>query len=112
MDIHEKTKAIILHLEMNNNSFARKMRVSSSTVDSITTGRLQPNGTRKKTKPGYDVLQSMIHTFNINPDYLFGLSQQMLLTKTSKIKEVITLNEQILNISNRLDQLEKIISSK
>ncbi len=75
--INEKIKAIIAHFGLNNNSFAKRIGVTSTTIDSITTGRLQADGSRKRTKPGYDVLESIIQEFEIDPNYLFGRSQEM-----------------------------------
>ncbi|NER14235.1 transcriptional regulator [Leptobacterium flavescens] len=80
--INEKIKVIIDHFALNNNSFAKRLGVTSTTIDSITTGRLQPDGSRKRTKPGYDLLESIINEFDINPDYLFGDNQQMLKSST------------------------------
>ena len=76
--INQKVKAIIDHFGLNNNSFAKRIGVTSTTIDSITTGRLQSDGSRKRTKPGFDVLDSIIEEFDINPDYLFGRSPRML----------------------------------
>jgi len=78
--INEKIKLIIDHFALNNNSFAKRIGVTSTTIDSITSGRLQPDGTRKRTKPGYDLLQSIITEFDINPEYLFGENKQMLIS--------------------------------
>ena len=80
--INEKIKHIIDHFSLNNNSFARRLNVTSTTIDSITTGRLQPDGSRKRTKPGYDLLEKIIQEFQINPDFLFGENEQMLKSST------------------------------
>lgn len=73
-----KIKAIINKFNLNNFAFSRRIGVTSTTIDSIVNGRPQADGTRKRTKPGYDVLMSIINEFDINPDYLFGKSQHML----------------------------------
>lgn len=72
-----KIKAIIQHFGLNNFSFSKRIGVTGTTIDSIVNGRPQPDGSRKKTKPGYDVLSAIIHEFDINPDYLFGRSAEM-----------------------------------
>ena len=82
--IDEKITAIINHFHLNNFSFSKRIGVTGTTIDSIVNGRPQKDGTRKKTKPGYDVLTAIIDTFNINPDYLFGKSNVML---KSDVKE-------------------------
>ncbi len=76
--INEKIKAIIDYFKLNNNSFAKRLHVTSTTIDSITTGRPQQDGTRKRTKPGYDLLENIIKEFEINPAYLFGDTHEML----------------------------------
>ena len=97
--IDEKISAIIDHFQLNNFSFSKRVGVTSTTVDSIVNGRLQKDGSRKKTKPGYDVLKAIIETFNINPDYLFGKSTVMLRSAAenyptySGIPKVISVND-------------------
>jgi DNA-binding XRE family transcriptional regulator len=88
MEIHDKIKRIIEELDLNNNSFAKLIGVTSTTVDSITNGRLQSNGDRKKTKPGFDLLNSIITHCNIDPEYFFGASEDIF----AKKKQTISLN--------------------
>lgn len=76
--VAHKIRAIIEEFKLNNYSFSKRIGVTSTTVDSIVNGRPQPDGTRKKTKPGYDVLKAIIEEFDIDPDFLFGKSTQML----------------------------------
>ncbi|TCI92290.1 S24 family peptidase [Tenacibaculum sp. M341] len=78
MDISDRIAAIRDKFNLNNFSMSKKIGVTGTTVDSIVNGRPQSDGSRKKTKPGYDVLTSIINEFNINPDYLFGKSSIML----------------------------------
>ncbi|WP_281979500.1 LexA family transcriptional regulator [Tenacibaculum mesophilum] len=86
MGISEKIAAIRDAFNLNNFSFSKKIGVTGTTIDSIINGRPQSDGSRKKTKPGYDVLTSIINEFNINPDYLFGKSDIMLKTKSTDIQ--------------------------
>lgn len=83
--VAHKIRAIIDAFKLNNYSFSKRIGVTSTTIDSIVNGRPQPDGTRKKTKPGYDVLKSIIEEFNIDPDYLFGKSTQMLKTASTGV---------------------------
>ncbi|WP_040279569.1 S24 family peptidase [Psychroserpens damuponensis] len=76
--IDEKITAIINHFQLNNYAFSKRIGVTGTTVDSIVNGRPQADGSRKKTKPGYDVLAAIIDEFDINPDYLFGKSTVLL----------------------------------
>ncbi len=97
MEIHERIKHIITLLGLNNNSFSRLIGVTSTTIDSITTGRVQPDGSRKKTKPGFDLLNNIIKECNINPEYLFGNSDAVFNTEKKNyalgMPKVITVNE-------------------
>ena len=100
MEIHEKIKHIIDTLKLNNNSFAKQIGVTTTTIDSITNGRLQDNGERKRTKPGFDLINNIILHCNINPEYLFGQSEEMFSTSEketntpSNLPKVITVNEE------------------
>ncbi|WP_047549162.1 S24 family peptidase [Psychroserpens sp. Hel_I_66] len=84
--IDEKITAIINHFNLNNYAFSKRIGVTGTTIDSIVNGRPQQDGSRKKTKPGYDVLSAIINEFEINPDYLFGKSPAMLKSDTSSIQ--------------------------
>ena len=86
IDIAEKITAIINHFNLNNYAFSKRIGVTGTTIDSIVNGRPQNDGSRKKTKPGYDVLKAIIDEFDINPDYLFGKSHTMLKSETPKIQ--------------------------
>ncbi len=98
--IDKKITQIINHFHLNNFSFSKRIGVTGTTIDSIVNGRPQPDGTRKKTKPGYDVLKIIIDTFNINPDFLFGKSPIMLKDNLpkhqtySEIPKVVTTDNQ------------------
>ena len=97
MGIDEKIAAIITRFQLNHFSFSKRIGVTSTTVDSIVNGRLQKDGSRKKTKPGYDVLLAIIEAFDINPDYLFGKSAAMLKAEVnhptySGIPKVVAVN--------------------
>lgn len=81
--IDEKITAIINHFNLNNYAFSKRIGVTGTTIDSIVNGRPQSDGSRKKTKPGYDVLSAIIDEFDINPDYLFGKSPVMLKSEIS-----------------------------
>ena len=84
--INDKIKAIINHFHLNNFSFSKRIGVTGTTIDSIINGRPQADGSRKKTKPGYDVLSAIINEFDINPDYLFGKSTELLKSNVSGIQ--------------------------
>lgn len=97
--IDEKITTIINHFNLNNYAFSKRIGVTGTTIDSIINGRLQKDGTRKKTKPGYDVLNAIIEVFNINPNYLFGKSKIMLNQDLpnnptfSSVPQVISVNQ-------------------
>ena len=83
--IDQKITTIINHFNLNNYAFSKRIGVTGTTIDSIVNGRPQADGSRKKTKPGYDVLSAIINEFNINPDYLFGKSTIMITSNASKV---------------------------
>lgn len=85
VDIASKISAIISHFNLNNYAFSKRIGVTGTTIDSIVNGRPQTDGSRKRTKPGYDVLMAIINEFDINPDYLFGKSEVMLRTQMSNV---------------------------
>ncbi|WP_353777150.1 S24 family peptidase [Winogradskyella sp. 3972H.M.0a.05] len=97
--IDDKIKAIINHFNLNNFSFSKRIGVTGTTIDSIVNGRPQSDGSRKKTKPGYDVLTAIIKEFDINPDYLFNRSDIMLKSEAGQIQtysgipQVVAVNE-------------------
>jgi len=84
--IDDKIKHIISHFNLNNYSFSKRIGVTGTTIDSIINGRPQSDGSRKKTKPGFDVLSAIINEFDINPDYLFGKSTMLLKKEATKIQ--------------------------
>ncbi|SEC38188.1 Peptidase S24-like [Tenacibaculum sp. MAR_2009_124] len=86
MEISQRITAIRDTFNLNNFSFSKRIGVTGTTVDSIINGRPQPDGSRKRTKPGYDVLTAIINEFDINPDYLFGKSDTMLKSDTTQIQ--------------------------
>lgn len=85
LHIDEKITAIINRFNLNNYAFSKRIGVTGTTIDSIVNGRPQKDGSRKKTKPGYDVLLAIINVFDINPDYLFGKSDTMLTSEVNPI---------------------------
>ncbi|MAX71394.1 MAG: transcriptional regulator [Flavobacteriaceae bacterium] len=97
--IDEKISTIINHFNLNNFSFSKRIGVTGTTIDSIVNGRPQSDGSRKKTKPGYDVLSAIIEEFDINPDYLFGKSDVLLKSELavnptySGMPQVIAVNQ-------------------
>lgn len=93
MEIHDKIKRIIDEMKLNNNSFAKLIGVTSTTIDSITIGRLQADGERKRTKPGFDLLQSIITHCHVNPEYflevvMIFLMQHQVIMLTCKYQKL------------------------
>lgn len=84
--IDQKLVAIRDYFHLNNFSFSKRIGVTGTTIDSIINGRPQSDGSRKRTKPGYDVLTAIINEFNINPDYLFNKSPIMLKEDVSQFQ--------------------------
>lgn len=103
MDISERIAAIRDKFNLNNFSFSRKISVTGTTIDSIINGRPQPDGSRKRTKPGYDVLTSIINEFNVNPDYLFAKSSTML-RSDANINSNYSEMPQVVSVDNTGDE--------
>ncbi len=99
MGISERIAAIRDTFNLNNFSLSKRIGVTGTTIDSIINGRPQPDGSRKKTKPGYDVLTAIINEFNINPEYLFAKSDIMVKgegftsEKYAGIPQVVSVND-------------------
>lgn len=106
LHIDEKITAIINRFNLNNYAFSKRVGVTGTTIDSIVNGRPQADGSRKKTKPGYDVLLAIINEFNINSDYLFGKSDTML---TSEITPIPTYSGMPHVISTTSEGKENVI---
>jgi len=104
--IDEKITAIINHFNLNNYAFSKRIGVTGTTIDSIVNGRPQADGTRKKTKPGYDVLSAIINEFNINTDYLFGKSSIMLQSDAANIQTYSGI-PQVISTNN--DTVENVV---
>lgn len=111
LPVDEKIKAIIHRFNLNNFAFSKRIGVTGTTIDSIVNGRPQKDGSRKKTKPGYDVLLAIINTFDINPDYLFGKSDTML---SSDVKSIPTYSgiPQVISTSSEGEENVVLVSTK
>ena len=111
LHIDEKITAIINRFNLNNYAFSKRIGVTGTTIDSIVNGRPQKDGSRKKTKPGYDVLAAIIDTLDINPDYLFGKSEVML---TSEITSIPTYSgmPQVISTTSESENNVVFVSSK
>lgn len=109
--IDEKITAIINQFNLNNYAFSKRIGVTGTTIDSIVNGRPQKDGSRKKTKPGYDVLLAIINVFDINPDYLFGKSDIML---TSEVKPIQTYSgiPQVISTTSKGNENVVFVSTK
>lgn len=107
-----KIKAIIHEFNLNNFAFSRRIGVTSTTIDSIVNGRPQADGSRKRTKPGYDVLMSIINEFDINPDYLFGKSQHMLKPEVNMSNGSYTGMPQVISTNTNGDENIIFVSQK
>lgn len=107
-----KIKAIINKFNLNNFAFSRRIGVTSTTIDSIVNGRPQADGTRKRTKPGYDVLMSIINEFDINPDYLFGKSQHMLKSEINQSNETYAGMPQVISTDTNGNENIIFVSQK
>ncbi|WP_452600822.1 helix-turn-helix domain-containing protein [Pontimicrobium sp. MEBiC06410] len=90
MNLPERINTIIETLGLNRAKFAKNLNVSSTTIDGYVKGR-KIKGKNVFTQPNYDVIKKMIEVYNINPYYVFGLSNDMFDKKvdTKEINKVI-----------------------
>jgi transcriptional regulator with XRE-family HTH domain len=77
MEVSKRIEAIVKALELNNNSFAKKIGVSSTTIDSYIKGRRNIKGDLIVSQPNYKTIKSMVDVFHINPYYILGFSDNM-----------------------------------
>ncbi|CAL2095481.1 HTH cro/C1-type domain-containing protein [Tenacibaculum sp. 190524A02b] len=95
MDTSKRIQLIIKQLGLNNSSFAKRIGVSSTTIDGYTKGRRNPKGETIISQPNFDAIKKITETFNINAYFLLGLSEEMFNKNTNSldsfsIEEIIT----------------------
>ena len=84
MNVSSRIQTVIQELGLNNNSFAKKIGVSSTTIDGITKGRRNSKGELIISLPNYDTIRKMSEVFNVNPNYLMGLTDEIFFSDTKK----------------------------
>lgn len=105
MTINERIMLIIKELELNNNSFAKKLNVSPTVTFNVVGGRY--------TKPSYELLEKIILTFdNISTEWLLRERGEMFIRNSTQncdssqtiellkgqLKEVNEINKRLLDI--------------
>ena len=88
MSTSNRIEEIIKKLGYNNSSFAKKIGVSSTTIDGYIKGRRNMKGDLIISKPNFDVLQKICTEFNINAEYLLGLSDDMFKDTTNSLENL------------------------
>jgi repressor LexA len=61
---------LISALKMKNYGFAKSINTSTASIDYMTIGKKQPDGSYKLTLPGWDLIQKIIEVHNVNPYWL------------------------------------------
>ncbi|CAL2075386.1 helix-turn-helix transcriptional regulator [Tenacibaculum sp. 190524A02b] len=77
MDTSKRIQLIIKQLGLNNSNFAKKIGVSSTTIDGYTKGRKNSKGELIISQPNFDAIKKMTDVFNINAYFILGLSDEM-----------------------------------
>ncbi len=77
MNTSERIKHIIKQLGYNNSGFAKKIGVSSTTIDGYTKGRRNAKGELIISQPNFETIKRIVEEFNINAYYILGLSEEM-----------------------------------
>ncbi|MCF8359255.1 MAG: hypothetical protein K9H26_10880 [Prolixibacteraceae bacterium] len=116
--IHDRIKLIISHFKMNNNSFAHKIGLTSSTViNNITGGRM--------SKPSFDVLSMILSAYKeIDANWLItgngNMIKELKKNNSNELKEPreyykskIDYDSEIIEIQRaRIETLNKLVKSQ
>lgn len=115
MDVSKRVQLVIQALGLNNNSFAKKIGVSSTTVDGYIKGRKNGKGELIISLPNYDSIRKMATVFGVNPNYILGLTDEMFISgdgsevKGSSLND-FSVQEIITHIFNQKEKFREDLS--
>ncbi|SED21296.1 hypothetical protein SAMN04489761_4642 [Tenacibaculum sp. MAR_2009_124] len=111
MDVSNRIQIVIKELSLNNNSFAKKIGVSSTTIDGFTKGRRNSKGVLTISLPNYETIRKMAEVFNVNPNYILGLTDDIFISKTQKCTlESFSVQEIVTHVFNKKEVFKKDMS--
>jgi transcriptional regulator with XRE-family HTH domain len=105
--VNERIKELIDKLNLNPNSFAKRLGVAGTVVYNIIDGR--------KNNPSYDVMTNICKSFNVNPAWLLDGKGDIFITNeiAKEVNPDIEFLKKQLDMSNKnVEFLQGIISSK
>ncbi len=112
MDTSERIKNIISALNLNNSTFAKHIGVSNTTIDGYTKGRKNSKGENIISQPNYDVIKKIVEKFNVNANYILGLSDEIFTDKENdcfeKLKTIEDYTNASLEIHKNIDKFKEI----
>lgn len=82
-------------LNINSNKFAISLGISRTTIDGYTVGRKKTNGEIVLSQPNFEVIKKMVEVYNVNANYILGLSDEIFNNDDFVIKYIIKNNERI-----------------
>lgn len=88
MNTSDRIEKIIKKLGYNNSSFAKKINVSATTIDGYIKGRRNASGDLIISKPNFDVIKKICLEFNVNPEFVLGLSDDMFGSFDKNLKKI------------------------
>jgi transcriptional regulator with XRE-family HTH domain len=77
LETNKRIENILKALGLNNSSFAKGLQVSSTTIDGYIKGRKNARKELIISQPNFDVIKKMVEVYNINADYVLGVSSIM-----------------------------------
>lgn len=77
MDTSTRIKNLISKLNSNNTKFAKGLGVAVTTIDGYTKGRRNSKNELIISNPNFEVIRKIVDTYNVNPYYILGLSDEM-----------------------------------
>lgn len=110
MSTSDRIEEIIKKLGYNNSRFAKKIGVSSTTIDGYIKGRRNMEGALIVSKPNFDVIQKICSEFNVNADYILGLSDHMFKNTSNNLEDITkeAILDYIINNKNDFKEEPKI----
>jgi transcriptional regulator with XRE-family HTH domain len=112
MDTSERIKNIISALNLNNNTFAKHIGVANTTIDGYIKGRKNSKGEKIISQPNYDVIKKIVEKFDINANYILGLSDEIFVdNKNILIGNLETIEEYTnasIEIHKNIDKFKEI----
>lgn len=103
--INERIKIIVEALNITANAFANELGVAGSVIYNIIKGR---------NKPSFDILDKMVSSFNVNPNFLLTGKGEVFLTMEERFEKLMddqTPDEDHIYFLKQWDRINKIVEN-